>query len=260
MTIPITAGRVPWRRLLVPTEHGVWGILGSAAVAGLIACPDSAGVAVVVAAIAGVIARHAVRETAIGQVAARTALVPILVVLVIALGSYAAALGDRWPILVPAAGIAAVLGLGHLGWELHRRDAHQRRPIGESMLGGAALASVASLVVIAGGGHLVPALVAGTVIAAYAITAPAYVRQRLRGSRGLVWLVALEHGSAATALLVLAIGGILPWLALIGFVPVLLRAVLVRQRASSPMALGIQELVVALGLAVCTGVALAGIA
>lgn len=242
--------KVQWRAVALPTEHGGWGLIGEPALLGLVLAPSGAGAALVVASLAGFLARHplklALSDRRRGTRTARTALAEKLVLayiaLVLASAAIAVVLGGLRPLL-PLAAVTplALVQLAH--------DARlQGRRLAPELAGGAALASLAPALLLAGGWATAPALAAGVLMAAKASATVLYVRARLRldrGQPGQGGVAVAGHVAAALVAVLLAAAGHSPWLGVAGTLGLTLRAAhgLSRfHRVVKPRVVGFQEL------------------
>jgi hypothetical protein len=182
-----------WRTLVMPREHGVWGLLAGAALVGLPLGSNLAGAPMLVAALAGVVLRQA------GSVPAGTpgrkrvlGLAGVAAILGLAAGGLFA--GDRsWlPWLIAAIGV---------GFTCLRTPAG--RPWWSSALGGVAAGLLAGAVAAAGGAGTALAAVGAGALAMHLVSSVPLVRAQTRGD--LRWAsLALELHVIA---LVVAVGG-----------------------------------------------------
>jgi hypothetical protein len=242
--------KVQWRSVALPTEHGGWGLIGEPALLGLVLAPGLAGVALVVASLAGFLARHplklALSDRRRGTRTARTALAERLALayltLALACAAVAVGLGGLRPLLPLAA--AAPLALVQLVYDARL----QGRRLAPELAGGAALSSLAPALLMAGGWATAPALGAGLLLAAKASATVLYVRARLRLDRGQQaqgGAALAGHVAAVLMAALLAAAGSSPWLGVAAMVGLAFRAAhgLSRfHRVVKPRVVGFQEL------------------
>jgi len=221
---------MPWRRVVLPPEHGGWSFLAEPIALGLAVEPSMSGGLIALSAMAAFLARqplkqavadrrHGRRYTRTGQ--AERALA------VLALGSASALAGGvllaRGPALV-AIGLAAPLATAALAFDLARRG----RALAAEMMAPLALGAVAAAIALAGGWAPAPALGLWGIMAARGAPTVLYVRARLRLDRGepaaLVGVIS-AHVAAVAAVAWLVAGGVAPGLAIAGSAILCVRAV-----------------------------------
>jgi hypothetical protein len=254
------------RRLLIksvalPSEHGGWGFLVEPILLGLLVAGSWQGVLLAAAAL-GVFLIHqplkiAVRDRLKGQRPPRTlwaerfavgygllALIPLLLLIT-------AATDFLLPILlaVPLAGV-----------QLYYDARNQSRRLLPEICGAAALAMIAPSIAMLAGWSLAAGLILWLMLALRGLTSILYVRARLRlehskpASPGFVWLA---HGAALLTLMGLRGLQLVPWLALLAFAVLGIRAGLGLSRYRTPRPakiIGFQEL--GYGLVTTIGIAL----
>lgn len=249
------------KALALPPEHGGWGFLIEPLFLGLMIAPTRAGAALALAALGGFLARHPLKlvvgDLLRGRVYPRT---PWAAGLFLAYGAPAAlALGfavaatpaPLWLPLAAAAGLALV----QLSYDARNRG----RELPAQILGSVAPGALASAIAVAGGWTLGSALALWLILAARAIASVLYVRARLRLDRGLphdATPVRAGHLAALLAVGGLAAAGRAPWLAVVAFGALLVRAargLAEDRRPMRPRALGLQELAFGLLTALVVG-------
>ncbi len=218
MSTAMATPAVPWRKVLVPAEHGAWGFLGEPLLLGLFVAFSWPGLALAAASVAAFLARHTLK-LAMGdrrrgkcyprtEMAERALLVlgPLAVAGVVAAVAYA---GPR--VLIPVA-LALPAATVALAYDLRNRGrvwlAELAAPI--------ALGASAPAIALAHGWELVPALALWGVLIARGVPSILYVRARLRLERGqpVAWGVSeAAQGAALLGVAWLAAGGFVPWLA-----------------------------------------------
>jgi len=239
-----------WRTVLMPVEHGGWGLLAEPIVLGLCLAPSVAGGLLAGAFLAAFLARQpwrlALADRARGarfprtRVAERGAVV--LSVLALGLGLAAVAMaGQEVALALLLAAPPAALAL----WFDTRGG--QREVVAE-VAGAVALAGSAPAIALAGGASWAVALGAWLLVALRAFSSILYVRARLRLDREKpagVRTVLAVHALALLGAALLAGWGHGPWLGVAAFALLSARAVLglapsrPRQR---PRTLGFWEL------------------
>jgi hypothetical protein len=251
---------LPWRTLLLPSEHGIWGMLGAAVVVGMMVVPSLPGAALVAAVVLALAGRQAlVAGTRLPRLGALPVWLAILTLVLAAILSVVAAWPDPPATLPALVLLASVASLG-AGLEWHRRRRRARRGMAESMVGGLTLCVLGGAVVVAGGGSPADALAVTLGLSAYALGAPFHVRHRLR-VRAPALTPGTSHPGRAIgvhlalmlALVVLAGIELVPATTPLGFLPALVRTLPVDPRPISPLRLGMQELAIIIVLALCTG-------
>lgn len=220
------------RSIALPSEHGVWGFWLEPALLGLLLAPSWAGLALVGAALAALLAQHPLSllladrrrgawyprtRYAAAFAGAYSGVAALLLVAAISLAANAA-----W--LIPLL-VAAPLALVQLAFDVQ----HQSRRLLPELAGACALGALASSVALAGGWPTAPAWALWGLLAARSLPAILYVRTRLRLERGETlsplptWL---SHLGALVAALIFITAGLVPWLSLVAFTVLLARAAL----------------------------------
>lgn len=164
-----------WKQSVLPSEHGVWGLLAGAALVGLPLGGDGAGLGLLVAALAGVVARQAARAWEHGaRRSAGTAL--LMAGLAGAAGVAVTWMSARteawlpWAVAMALAGVAQVVGSRLVSG----------RPWLLSVLGGLVFALLAGAVAAAGGAPASWAAIVVVVLAAHFATMVPLVRAQTR--------------------------------------------------------------------------------
>jgi hypothetical protein len=255
MPRPTSADPVSLKAVVLPAEHGGWGLIGEPLLLALVLAPSRAGFALALASIGGFLLHHPAK-LALADARRRTWYPRTGIAIRAAAGYAALALGGLglaaattaapfWAPLVLAAPLAAVqLGYGA------RNQARQLVP---ELAGALALAAAAPAILLAGGWPPVTAAVVWAVLAARAAGSIIYIRARLRRDRGQGGSASaplLLHAAALGGAAVLARAGLVPWAVAAAFVLLLARAawgLSPWHRAVRPRTVGFQEL--AYGLA-----------
>lgn len=186
MTAPAPSRRSPRRRMLVPTEHGGWGLTLEPGVLGLLVVPSWAGMCLVFAAVLGFVARNPVRIALLDlrqrrrlprtRLAARIAAAELSFLAALVLAAVVLAEAPFWAPAVVAVPLLAV--------ELWFDSRSQSRRLAPELAGATAVAAVGAMVVLAGGGDSRLAAGIWLLLAARSLTSLPWVRaqiQRLRG-------------------------------------------------------------------------------
>ncbi len=235
----------------MPREHGTWAWLLVPSFVGLFAlrAPSTPAVLVFIAALAAFLARSALDITP-REATRRSAFAWALV---FSAGATASGLivvfgWERW-FLLP---LAAVVAAGPLAVRSSRALQFRRRVLGEAVVV-VSLAWLATAIAYASSGSLdARATFLWLPVALYLLGSMACVRLALaptseRGAsvRAERWrLAARYHASLPPVLLAAAASGVLPWLALLAFIPMIGKALgllVTRVRATSVTRLGLSE-------------------
>lgn len=226
----VTPTRAQVRSVALPVEHGGWGFLLEPVVAGLIAAPSWAGVAVALAAF-GVFLLHqplkvATKDLRKGRRYARTGLalrVATIYAVVAGVAFLAALARAAGPFYIPL--LAAVpLALVQLACEARNRG----RDLLPEAAGALALGASAPAILLAGGLPTSSAGLLWLLLALRTVPALMYVRARLRGqreARNLHTPALLAHVAALAVALLLTVGGHVSAAALAASALMLVRAV-----------------------------------
>jgi hypothetical protein len=238
------------KAVALPAEHGGWGFLLEPLVLGLVLAPSWAGLAIAVAAVAAFLARHplklALADRARGARYPRTPWAEAFAAGYALAGAaaFSAAVAVAPTTVWAPLAAAAPLGLAQLALDARQRG----RNLGAELAGAVALGASVSMIALAGGWALWPALALWAILAARAVASVIYIRARLRLDRGLApgghttWT---SHLLALAAVVVLAAAGLAPWLAAMAFVVLLLRAaqgLSARRRPVRPQIVGFREM------------------
>lgn len=164
-----------WTSLVLPREHGIWGLLAGAALVGLPQAHDLAGLPLLGAALAGVVLRQAMLGAGC---AGDRALVLVFAILAAGGGVLATAVlaGERawWPWLAAAAVTGAPMVVPVPG-----------RPWWSSALGAVPAGLLAAALAVAGGAGAGTAAVVAAALAVHLVGAVPLVRAQTRG--GPLW-------------------------------------------------------------------------
>lgn len=194
-TIPVPESRSPFaalfppnvsvKKLVMPVEHGGWGILLEPIALGLIAAPSLGGALVALAATAAFFARQPLKIGLIdrlrGKIYPRTRTAFTLAALLSVAGAaaFAAAIATSgWIAALPVV-IAGPLALVQIAHDA-RNDSRKLLP---ELAGAVAMSGVAAAIVLADGGSLLAASAIWAVMLGRAIPAILYIRARVLGER-----------------------------------------------------------------------------
>jgi hypothetical protein len=213
----------------LPVEHGGWGFLLEPLVLGLFLAPSPAGLALAVAALGAFLTRQPLRlalaDRRRGARYPRTAAAEAFAVAygLVAVGAFTLAVSAaRAPFWLPLV-LATPFGLAQLAYDVR----HRGRELAPELAGAIALGATVSAVVLAGGWERRPALALWLIMAARAAASVLYIRARLRLDRGLhpaLFFTWASHLFGLAAVTSLAALGFAPWLAVLAFVALLIRA------------------------------------
>jgi hypothetical protein len=193
----ILDGMIPWRSLILPREHGVWGLLAGAALVGLLLSHQLSGVPLLVAATVGI----AMRQAWYTRVGGTRRLIVLSIGLLIAVAAltWCTALADHrlWSSWLIGAGVVGALS----------QVAAPRRAWWGTALAGIAFALLAGGVARAGGATLSTASIASAVLAAHLVSTVPLVRARIRSDpRWRRLAIAMPLASALIAGVLWALG------------------------------------------------------
>ncbi len=194
-TVPVPESRSPLaaifppnvsvKKLVLPVEHGGWGILLEPIALGMIAAPSLGGLFIAVAAVASFFARQPLKIAMIdrlrGKSYPRTRTAFAMTVILGAAGAAALAAAlvvAGWIVALPVA-IAAPLALVQIVYDA-RNDSRRLAP---EICGAIAMSGVAGAAVLAAGGALTAAAVLWIVMLGRALPAILYIRARVLGER-----------------------------------------------------------------------------
>lgn len=194
-----------WKAVVLPAEHGGWGMLAEPVLVALVAAPSPAAAAVSVAALAVFLARQPLklwltdRERGAAYARTRLAARAVVACALLALGAAAAAAhampGRAWIPLVMAVPLALV--------QLHYDVRRQGRHLLPELAGSATLGAVAAMALLGAGHGFAVALAAWVLLAGKNAAAVLYVRARFRLERardaGGVRPAVLSHVALALA-------------------------------------------------------------
>ncbi len=211
------APRVPLKTVLLPAEHGGWGLTLEPVVLGLLVAPSLAGAGLGVAALFAFLARTPLRMVLADYrkgkrfprtpLAERAALAYLAVALAGLGVAVMAAAAPFWGPLL----LAAPLALVQLAFDARNRGRH----LVPELAGAAAMGAVAAAIVLAGGGAVGVALGAWLVLAVRAGMAIGFARVQVRRARGQAARAAgalAAQGAGVLALGLAAALGLVPWL------------------------------------------------
>lgn len=194
-TIPVPESRSPLgalfpphvsvKKLVMPVEHGGWGILLEPIVLGLIAAPSLAGLLVALAAVAAFFARQPLKIAMIDRLRGktyprtRTAFTLTTLLALAGAAAFAAAIAaGGWILALPVA-VAGPLALVQIVYDA-RNDSRRLLP---ELSGAVAMSGVAAAILLAAGALPVAAAALWGVMLGRAIPAIVYIRSRVLGER-----------------------------------------------------------------------------
>jgi hypothetical protein len=254
--------RAEWRKVVVPTEHGGWGLTAEPVLLGLLVAPSGAGAALGAAAVVAFCARtplklvlvdawrgrmlprtKAAAAVALAEVAVLGALVAIAAVL--ATASFWAPLALAVPLVVL-----------ELWFDMRSRS---RRLLPE-LAGTVGIGSVGAAIVLADSGGVALAAGVWVVIAARAVASLPFVRFQLARRRGAEPVRRAQDLAQvlAVGLVVVGVGaGWLPWGAALAIgLLALVQVVLARMEPPRAAIVGAQQLVLGLAVVVTAGLSM----
>jgi hypothetical protein len=221
--------QISFRSVMLPVEHGGWGLLFEPIVLALAVAPSSAGVLVAVAATAAFLLRHPLKLAAFDWLRRkrypRTRGAEIAAAgyaLLAAASLFAAVQSSGTQLLLPLL-LAAPLFAIQLAFDVRNSS---RNPVAE-FVGTAAAGALAASVALAAGASTLLAFSLWAVMLLRSIPAVTYIRTRLRLERGMetsaLPTVAL-HGAAVAVLAYAASAGLVPSLVIVPFIVLFGRA------------------------------------
>ena len=252
--------RSPWRGIVIPSEHGGWGLTLEPALLGVLVAPSIAGAALGVAAFLAflvrtplkvlLVDRHRHRELARDRVARRVVVVEVLLLAVAIVIAFERA-GADW--VVPFA-LALPLFAVELWFDARSRS---RRLIPE-LCGAVGIAATAAAIALAGGAGSVLAIALWLVLAARAVASVPFARvqvQRLHGNPPSPRAsdVAQVAGVALAAVSVVVDGGVLAGAVAVAVVA-MVQFAWSRAPARPAMAVGVSQLVFGLAVVMATAI------
>lgn len=198
---PMRFPRPALRPLVLPNEHGGWGILFEPIVLALAVRPSAGGALIALAFLFAFLTRQplrlALQDAVRGKSYPRTRWCWLFTSLY-ALGAVAFLVGavwvTGWAVLIPI-GVVVPMGLTQVFHDASNRG----RALLPELAGAAAMSSSAAAIAIAGGMSIVPALALSGIIVARAIPAIVYVRTLLARSHGRTaasWIPLTLHAIA----------------------------------------------------------------
>jgi hypothetical protein len=225
---PSTSG-TRWKAVAIPPEHGAWGFLLEPILLGLLVAPSWAGLCLSLAVTGAFLVRHPLKIAFVdrqrGKRYARSILAERVVLIygtLAVIGLIAAVVLAGLDMLLPlvlSAPLVAVLLAGTL--------VNRGRDLLPELAGPSALAATAASLGVAGGEALDMALALWVILLARNIPSILYVRARLRLDKhkpaALAPVLAI-NGIAVVGVLVLALAGLAPGLAVLAVTLLALRA------------------------------------
>ncbi len=173
------------RKLVMPVEHGGWGILLEPIVLGLVAAPSRGGFLVALAAVAAFFARQPLKIALVDRTRGksyprtRVALATALLIALAGAAAFALAVAVAgWALAIPLA-VAAPLALVQIVYDA-RNDSRRLLP---ELSGAIAMSGVVASIALADGAALAAAAALWAVMLGRAIPAILYIRARVLGER-----------------------------------------------------------------------------
>ena len=247
---PMTNG-VRLRPIVLPVEHGGWGLLLEPIVLGLILAPSVAGFSLSVAAIAAFLARHpfkvAIGDLRRGRRITRTAVAVrfaaiyffcAVLALVVAIKSTSGSF--VLPLLVAAPIVVIQL--------IHDSMGRSRSLLAE-LAGAISTGGIATTITLSGRWPLPLSFALWAILAARAVPTILYLRARLRllhNKPATTVVSQIAHVAAIGVVIVLAYADVAPWLAVVTVVVLLIRSIIGLANSEArvtPKQLGFREVV-----------------
>lgn len=249
MSAPLPTRSIRLRPIALPVEHGGWSFLGAPILLGMWVAPSVAGIWLSLAALGAFLMRQPLKLALADRQRGRRYLRTVWAERFVALygGGTLLAFGGAWwtadhPFWLPLI-LATPLAVLQLRYDVLKQS---RAPIAEYS-GAAAPGAVAAALALAGGWSPGPALLLWLLLVLQAIPAILYVTTRLRLARGMAaWRAParIAHISALMVVGSLAWSGLAPWLTVVAFALLTIRAFvgLMPRRLATPTPLvGAQE-------------------
>lgn len=262
MSVRSSDPRPAWQGVVLPSEHGGWGLTLEPVVLGLLIAPSAAGALIGLAAFVAFLARTPVKLVLVDRFRHRTLARTRLAVLVggaevallalLLVGAALLATGSFW---VPLAVAVPLISI-ELWFDMHSRS---RRLVPE-VAGTIGIGSVAAAIVLAAGGATSVAAGAWLLISARAVASLPFVRYQLRRGKRQPYRRWAEDLAQLGAVALVVFGVAVGWLswAAAGAVGVLVVVQLALARVPPPRAVivGVQQLLLGVGVMVVAGLTL----
>jgi hypothetical protein len=254
------SARSPWRAVVVPSEHGGWGLTLEPALLGILVAPSIAGAALGVAAFLAflvrtplkvlLVDRHRRRELERDQLARRVVVVELVLLVAMVAVAFARA-GAEW--VVPFA-VALPLFAVELWYDARSRG---RRLVPE-LCGAVGISAVVAAIALAGGEGYELAIALWVVLAARAVASVPFARvqvQRLHGSPpGPLVSDLAQVAGIALAVLAIAVDTAVTAGAVAVFAVALVQFAWSRGPARPAIAIGLSQLAFGLVVVVATAI------
>lgn len=255
---PVTVSRSTVRTVVLPTEHGGWGLTAEPGLLGLLVAPSVSGLALALAALVAFLARTPLklalvdrrrgRDLARTALARRVAALELLVLLGLVVAAVVTAESPFWVPLALATPLIAVEGW----FDVRSRG---RRLVPE-VAGAVAVCSVAAMIVLADGGSAALAAGLWLVLAARVVTSIPHVRDRIAELHGRRTDPRVPVLADALALVLAALAAVLDHRLVAGAVAVFALVALQRLSARRPtpraVVLGLRQTALGFGLVIVT--------
>jgi hypothetical protein len=247
---PVT-GEVRLRPIALPIEHGGWSLLLEPVALGLLLAPSIGGALFALTALGAFLIRHPLklviadwvrkRRSPRTAMAVRFTSLYLFLTAVCLFAAITQSSGEFWLPIVIAAPIFLV--------QLYFDSKGQSRALIAELAGSFATGAFASTIAISGGWPRAAAFGLWIISAARAVPTILYLRARLRllhSKPASPAIAYVSHLVALVVVLVIALIGIAPWLAVLAITMLLMRAILgfrpSKQRVTAKM-LGVRELI-----------------
>ena len=257
--------RASWRAVVVPREHGGWGLTLEPVVLGLLVAPSLAGAAIGAAAVLAFVAHTPLRVVLVDhhhhRVLARTTLARR-----VAIGEFAVILTLLGVAAILAAGpfwVPLIAALPLIGVELWFDLRSRSRRLAPELAGTIGIGSVAAAIVLASNGSppLAAALAAGlwVVIGARAVASIPFVRLQLQRAKNQPYRRSTSDVAQAVALLLVIAAWLPGWLPAAAVIVIgalgIAQIVLARTPPLRAVLVGAQQVVFGLAVVIVTAVA-----
>lgn len=239
------------RPIALPVEHGGWGLLFEPIVLGLLLAPSFGGFAIAIGAITAFLTRQPLKLLMVdflgrrGSPRALPAKRFVILYSLITLVSFGVAFIVAKPNIFLPLLVAAPLAIVQLIYDARGKS----RALLPELAGAVSLGAIGSAIAVSGGWPYAEAFCLWLIVSARALPSTLYVRARLNlihHRPASVFSAITAHVTAVLILMAVAWNNLVPWLAVIAFAVLLLRAIVglsAAREGTTAKQIGLREVV-----------------